>query len=72
MGTYWSGPVPQKDDFGITITNKFVDGKSLYGPWAIMAYPYSWDRCGQGPHFGTGLGQLYERQPDGRWLKTRG
>lgn len=66
---YWTGPVPALDDFGAPIRDVFVDGKTFAGPWAIMA-PMSHALYGVG--LGTGRGQKYEKQSDGRWLKIAG
>jgi hypothetical protein len=69
MPRYWTGPVGEKDDFGAPITDEFIDGATLQGPWAIMA-PSTWKRHGRG--LGSGRGQRYEKQTDGRWLKVEG
>jgi len=66
---YWVGHVPGKDDFGIPIIDVFYDGKTRAGPWAFMT-PAAFANYGVG--LGTGRGQKYERQADGRWLKTEG
>lgn len=74
---YWSGDVGYKsstglrDDFGYLITNSFVDGKTIHGPWGIMASGQSFaiNGCGR---LGTGYGQRYEKQKDGRWMKVEG
>jgi hypothetical protein len=68
---YWTGPVPEKDDFGVPIRTVFVDGKTLAGPWAIMA-PESWMRYAMPFKLGIGFGQMYEKQSDGRFMKTAG
>jgi hypothetical protein len=65
---YWTGDVPAFDDFGKSIANSFVDGKTTTGHWAIMSL-YSWSMYGVGK-LGPGLGQKYMRQLDGRWLKV--
>lgn len=66
---YWMSGLEPADDFGIPITDTFYDGKTALGPWAIMT-PRSWRQyCGK---VGTGYGQKYEKQADGRWLKTEG
>lgn len=70
MQVYWSGYVPDKDDFGQPINDEFIDGRTVGGPWATMT-PASWERFGVG-RLGTGCGQRYERQADGRWLKVEG
>lgn len=67
---YWAGKVPSRDDFGGTITNEFVDGKSRRGPWGFFN-PDSWDSYGVG-RLGTGYGQRYTKLADGRWLKVEG
>ena len=59
---YWLSPVGNKDDFGDTIKDEFIDGKTQYGPWALMT-PKSWIQFGVG-RFGTGYGQRYKKQPD--------
>ena len=65
----WCGPVPQEDDFGFPVIDEFIDGKTIMGPWAIMC-PHSHAMNGVG--LCTGLGQRYEKQDDGRWLKVEG
>lgn len=66
---FWSGEVPAKDAFGQPITEEFIDGKTIYGPWAIMS-PKSFRERGLG--LGLGRGQRYQRQSDNRWLKVEG
>jgi hypothetical protein len=44
----------------------FVDGKTRQGPWGLLCW-LCWR--GQGFALGTGTGQRYVQQPDGRWLK---
>lgn len=69
---YWCGAIGREDDFGARITNEFIDGKSNMGPWGIFS-PSSWARhSGTGGKLGMGLGQRYQKQPDGRWLKVEG
>lgn len=69
---YWKGPLPVTCDMcGEPFAGrKFVDGATKpKGRWGIM---------GLGCHrvhglgLGTGKGQLYERQDDGRYLKIEG
>jgi hypothetical protein len=67
---YWMGEVKSRDDFGLTIANVMIDGKTKHGPWAIMT-PTSWRQHGVGK-LGTGYGQKYEKQADGRFLKVEG
>lgn len=66
---YWHGTIEPNDDFGLPITDKFIDGATVYGSWAIMT-PKSHRANGRG--LGTGKGQEYTKQSDGRWLKTGG
>jgi len=67
---YWAGDVGDKDDYGRLITDEFIDGRTVWGPWAIMS-PLSWREEGV-RKFGTGCGQRYRKQHDGRWLKVEG
>jgi hypothetical protein len=66
---YWLGRPPKVDDFGKTIYDIFIDGKTARGPWAFMT-PLSFQFFGIG--LGTGLGQKYKKQNDGKWLKIEG
>lgn len=66
---YWMSAVKEEDDFGHLIHDTFIDGATIYGQWAIMT-PESHRLHGRG--IGPGLGQQYEKQPDGRWLQVRG
>ena len=67
---YWLGDAPDKCDVGgCPITTTFVDGKTNMGPWGFMC-PTCHSRHGYG--LGTGKGQVYTKQDDGRWLKTGG
>lgn len=34
---YWVGPVGEKDDFGVEITDVIIDGRTTQGPWALMS-----------------------------------
>jgi hypothetical protein len=71
LEVYWTGDVPQKDDFGITISDEFVDGRMRdRTQWAMFA-PQSWRAMGVGA-LGTGFGQKYRKQRNGRWLKVEG
>jgi len=67
---YWLGPkkcdICKKD-----ITDILYDSKTRMGPWATMCSEcYMKVRAYAG--LGTGLGQKYQRQDDGRFLKIRG
>jgi hypothetical protein len=67
--TYWHGHVKSRDDFNQPIKNEFIDGRTHYGPWAIMTRA-SWRLHGIG--LGLGKGQRYVKQADGRFLKVAG
>ena len=67
---FWMGEVPGFDDFGNPIEKEFVDGKTRFGPWAFMT-PAAFSSNGLG-RLGTGFGQRYEKQANGRWLKVEG
>lgn len=71
VNRYWQGEIGPGDDFGRPIHDEFIDGK-MHGrnQWAIMS-PDSWERSGIGK-LGTGYGQRYKKQADGRWLKVEG
>jgi hypothetical protein len=68
---YWMGDVGRYDDFGRVIEDEFIDGVTFGGPWAIMT-PQSWRKQGSGRVLGTGRGQRYKKQADGKWLKVEG
>jgi hypothetical protein len=67
---YWAGELPPKDNFGDTYASIMIDGRTMSGPWANMTEK-SWRRYGCGK-LGTGYGQKYEKQKDGRWMKIEG
>lgn len=73
---YWLSPLGKEDDFGQPYGTKpgavMIDGKTMsrFGQWANMT-PHSWEVYGCG-WLGTGFGQKYELQADGRWLKVEG
>lgn len=72
MKKYWSSNVPKVDDFGDEITDVFIDGKSRQGPWGFFT-PASYKQYGAYPErLGTGIGQKYQKQTDGKWLKIEG
>lgn len=68
---YWVGEIGPGDDFGMPIHEEFIDGL-LAGrsQWAIMS-PHTWRLHGIGK-LGTGYGQRYKKQADGKWLKVEG
>jgi hypothetical protein len=64
---FWWGEIPEACQVSRDpITNAFVAGN---GKWACMS-PYTHSRVGIG--LGTGRGQRFEKQEDGRWLKVAG
>jgi hypothetical protein len=67
---YWTGTLGLDDDFGVPFKNIMIDGKTKNGMWALMT-EQSFRNYGYGL-LGTGWGQMYEKQPDGRWLKIKG
>jgi hypothetical protein len=68
---YWTGSLPATDDFGSPYNTIMIDGVTKqYGSWANMN-EHSWRVHGIG-QFGMGKAQMYEKQPDGRWLKIKG
>lgn len=68
--TVWTGDVPERCDCcGKKITRSFVDGMVKMGPWAIMCLPcHETEGVGIGP----GMGQMYQGDPDGKFVKVRG
>ncbi len=67
---YWLGEPPAKDDITQQpIVNVFIDGATIFGLWGIML-PKTHKTYGRG--LGTGRGQRYERQADGRFKKVEG
>jgi len=70
---YWMGDAPTQCDLNLhhshAITTAFVDGKTKMGPWGNMCLTCH-RRVGVG--LGTGKGQKYEKQDDGKWLKVAG
>jgi hypothetical protein len=67
---YWRGPMHRTDHFGIPYRNTMIEGRTKMGPWANMTEE-SWRHFGVG-QLGDNLGQKYQRQTDGRWLKIEG
>ncbi len=70
MMPHWTGDVlPECQICNEPITHVFVDGRTKFGPWAIMC-----DACHR--HYGKGLGigngQRYVKQTDGVFYKTPG
>jgi hypothetical protein len=70
MAMFWMGAAPKCCDVcKQPLERHFVDGKTRLGPWANMCLPCHREA---GVGVGTGLGQQYSAQPDGRWKKTAG
>jgi hypothetical protein len=71
IGDTWIGKPPTKCDIcerSLALT--FVDGRTSDGRWGIMC-PNC--RISEGRiNLGTGLGQKFERNPGGPWVKTQG
>jgi hypothetical protein len=67
---YWVGqPDANCDLCGNPIGKLFVDGRTRMGSWANMCRAC---HSAYGLGVGTGKGQRFQKQPDGRWLKTGG
>ena len=67
--TVWASAVPKKDNFNQLIKDEFIDGKTHYGPWAIMT-PASHRTHGVG--IGLGKGQKYRKDASGVFVKVGG
>jgi hypothetical protein len=69
---YWQGSLRSVDDFDVPYDGTMYDGRTIHGPWANMTET-SWQLHAFNPHrLGTGYGQKYKQQADGRWLKVEG
>jgi hypothetical protein len=70
MPKYWLSPVPTKCDLCHgPVAGRFYDAKTALGPWGIVC-PHCFKASGHS--LGTGRGQEYTLQNDGKWLKTGG
>lgn len=71
---YWISPLGGFDDFGLPYDLEeggiMYDAKTVHGPWANMTEA-SFRKNGVG-RLGPDLGQQYQMQADGRWLKISG
>lgn len=66
---YWMSPVEEFDSFGRLIDGEFIDGRVAGSlSWGIFT-PDSWKHFGCGK-LGTGYGQRYVRDAEGRWPKV--
>lgn len=70
MKVYWLSPVGERDDFGRLIGNVIYDARTRNGQWALMSMASFLAETSHA--LGVGCGQRYDRQDDGRWLKTAG
>lgn len=71
MATYWlSKPPAECDTCSTPITTVFYDADTGRG-WACMCPSCQTLGPGLG-RVGPGRGQKYEKQADGKWLKTEG
>jgi hypothetical protein len=68
---YWLSPVGERDDFGRLYGGVMYDAATTAGSWACMS-EISWIMHRRYTTLGMGLGQRFEKQGDGRWLKTEG
>jgi hypothetical protein len=68
---HWLGEIPKACQIcGLPIKEKFIDGATRYGPWAILC-PSCHRDIGRG--LGTGRGQEYTYNPETKhWEKTNG
>lgn len=68
LNRYWLGDVPSVCNLNPDreITDVFIDGRTIYGSWAIM-HPETHANVGCG--LGEGKGQMYRKVLD-RWFKV--
>lgn len=72
MTKFWLSPPPVTCDVcDSPIDKTFIDGKTQAGPWACMCMTCYTLGPGVGK-LGLGIGQMYERQKDKKWLKIGG
>jgi hypothetical protein len=67
---YWLSPLSGCDICSGSFEAVMYDAKTKQGPWGNMCQK-CYVKHGVG-RLGTGFGQKYEKQADGRWLKTEG
>lgn len=66
----WLSKVPERCDIcDVDIVDIFVDGSTIYGPWANMCQSCH-IRIGRG--LGTDKGQKFQKQSDGSFVKVEG
>ena len=69
--TYWLGAEPTHCEIsGARIEAVFYDAKMPSESWWAIMVPATFKV--RGCRTGAGHGQRYEKQEDGRWLKTAG
>lgn len=66
---YWIGSPGFCDSCHTPIENSFIDGKTITGQWGNFHIKCAKFLCVK---LGTGSGQQYEKQEDGRFLKVGG
>ena len=66
---YWLSAVNNCEVCNKPLVDEMVDGKTNWGPWALMCVPCHKKHGGK---LGLGIGQKYKKQPGGRWLKIAG
>lgn len=66
---YWLSPLNNCDVCGGKFNSVMYDAKTSHGPWGNLCQTCF---AFEGGRLGTGLGQKYELQKNGRWLKTGG
>jgi hypothetical protein len=65
---YWVGKAPENCDLCQTkLESEFIDGRMINGPWAAMC-----TQCHKknGTGLGSGRGQKYKLQEDGKFLNV--
>jgi len=70
----WVSPIPTAcDTCGTKLVDEFYDEKTSIGGgrWGCICHQCHTLGPGYGK-LGMGWGQKYEKQPDGRWVKTEG
>lgn len=66
----WVGSIPKTCGYcGTRLSDVFYDTRTTDGPWACLCR-----RCFNhvGSGLGSGLGQKYQKQPDGSWACVAG
>lgn len=67
----YTNPPKKCDVCGTSIDRVFYDMKTVHGPWASMCPTCALLGPGIGDT-GPGIGQRYQRRPDGKYAKTDG